>query len=59
MHDAAYHATVVHPFLASHISRQMRLDLPPLFVVQPKQVAPHDLHSESQAERISNRFNQQ
>jgi hypothetical protein len=37
----------------------MRLDLTPLFIVQPKQIAPHGLHSESQGERISNRFSQQ
>jgi hypothetical protein len=59
VHDAADHATIIHARLSSHIFRQMRLDLMPLFIAQPKQIAPHDLHSESQAERISNRFSQQ
>ena len=33
MHDAAYHAPVVHPFDASHIGRQVRLDSLPLLIV--------------------------
>src|SRR5665213_2476284 len=37
----------------------MRLNLPPLFVTQPKQVPPHLLSSESYTERINNRFSQQ
>jgi hypothetical protein len=59
MHDTADYATIIHSRLASHILGQMRLDLSPLFVIQPKQIAPHDRHSESQAQRISNRFSQQ
>jgi len=41
MQDAANHAPVVYPRLAAHIRRQMRLDLPPLLIAQPKQIAPH------------------
>jgi hypothetical protein len=59
VHDAADHATIIHARLSSHIFRQMRLDLMPLFIAQPKQIAPHGLHSESQGERISNQFSQQ
>jgi hypothetical protein len=47
MEDAADHATIIHSWLASHVLRQMRLNLPPLFIVQPKQVAPHCPRSES------------
>jgi len=51
MDDAANHAAIIHPRLAAHVFRQMRLDLTPLFVAQPKQVAPHPLLcSESSAE---------
>jgi hypothetical protein len=47
MDDAADHTTIIHPRLASYVLGQMRLDLPPLFIVQPKQIAPHCLRSES------------
>jgi hypothetical protein len=53
MQDAADDATIVHPVLAAYICRQMRLDLPPLLIVQPKQVAPHLLRSESFQNRES------
>ncbi len=41
MQDAADHAAVVHPSFAAHVSRQIRLNLPPWIVAQPKQIAPH------------------
>ena len=44
---------------AAHILRQMRRDLPPLFVAQPKQVAAHSPCSKSQRQRINNRFSPQ
>jgi hypothetical protein len=47
MQDAADHTTVVHTILAPYVCRQMRLDLTPLFIAQPKQIAPHRLCSES------------
>jgi hypothetical protein len=53
MQDAANDATVVHPVLAAYVCRQMRLDPPPLFIAQPKQVAPHLLRSESFQNRES------
>jgi hypothetical protein len=43
VNDTADHAAVVHSFFSADILRQVRLDLSPLFVVQPKQVAPHPL----------------
>jgi hypothetical protein len=42
MYDAADHAPVVHPLLAAHVGRQMRLDPTPLFVAQPKEIPAHD-----------------
>jgi hypothetical protein len=42
MHDPANHATIVLPFDAAHISRQVRLKPSPLFIAQPKQVLAHD-----------------
>jgi hypothetical protein len=36
MQDAADHATVVHTILAAHICRQVRRDLAPLLIAQPK-----------------------
>jgi hypothetical protein len=63
MDDAADHSTVINPRLASHVRWQIRLDLPPLFVIQPKQVAPHPLlcsespvRSESASDSHSNNF---
>src|SRR5258708_9576822 len=41
MQNAADHGAVIHSFLAEHISRQIRLNLQPLVVVQPKEVASH------------------
>jgi len=41
MQDAADHATIIRALLAAHIRWQKRLDLPPLLVVQPEQVASH------------------
>jgi hypothetical protein len=41
MKDAADHAAVIHPILAAYIRRQIRRDLPPLIVTQPKQIASH------------------
>jgi len=40
--DAADHAPVVRALLAPYIRRQMRLDLLPLLVAEPKQIASHD-----------------
>jgi hypothetical protein len=45
MQDAADHAAIIHAILAAYVRRQMRLDPLPLLVVQPKQVASHDLCS--------------
>jgi hypothetical protein len=62
MQDAADHATVVHTILAAHVCRQMRLDLTPLFIAQPKQVASHLSAPESRIiefKRINNRFSRQ
>jgi hypothetical protein len=49
MDDAADHAPVIHPRLAPHIARQMRLDPLPLTLTQPKQVLAHFQASESRA----------
>jgi hypothetical protein len=43
VHNTADHATVIDAVLATYVRRQMRLDLPPLIVVQPKQIGPHPL----------------
>jgi hypothetical protein len=59
VHDPADDAPIVDPGLAPHILRQMRLDLPPLSVTQPKLIWSHVLCSESKQQRISNRFDQQ
>jgi hypothetical protein len=45
MKDAADHPAIVYPILAPYIGRQKGLDPLPLFVAQPKQVAPHVLCS--------------
>ena len=60
MKDATDHATVVHAILAAYIRRQIGLDLPPLIVTQPKQIASH-LSSPriTELKRINNRFSQQ
>jgi hypothetical protein len=47
MDDAADNTAVVNPRFAAYIPRQMRLNLPPLLITQPKQVAPHCPRSES------------
>jgi hypothetical protein len=39
MDDAADHATIFHPLLAANVLRQMRLNLPPLLIAKPKQIA--------------------
>jgi hypothetical protein len=36
MQNAADHPPIVRPFLATHVGRQMRLDLLPLMVVEPE-----------------------
>jgi hypothetical protein len=59
VHDAADHAAVIDAGFAPHVFRQMLLDLPPLFVVEPKQIASHCLCSESKLQRISNRISRQ
>jgi hypothetical protein len=53
MQNAADDAAVIDPILAAYIRRQMRLNLPPLLVAQPKQGPPHLLHSESFQNRES------
>jgi hypothetical protein len=40
MRDTTDHATIIHPFLAANVRRQIRVDLPPLNVALPEQVAP-------------------
>jgi hypothetical protein len=41
MQDAADHPPIIHPILATNVGRQVRLDLTPLLIAQPKQVASH------------------
>jgi len=41
VHDAADHTAIIDAGFAPDLVRQVRLDLPPLFVAQPKQIAPH------------------
>jgi hypothetical protein len=36
MQDAADHRAIVNTLLAAHVGRQVRFDLPPLLIVQPK-----------------------
>jgi hypothetical protein len=40
--SAADHATIINRILATNVGRQKRLNLIPLLVSQPKQVASHD-----------------
>ena len=54
MQDAADDPAVVHTILAAHISRQVRLNLPPLIIAQPEEIASHVLCS-----RITAAENQQ
>src|SRR5271155_1719130 len=61
--NAADHAPIIDARLAAHVLRQIGLNPPPLFVAQPKQVAPHPLlcsesltRSESATDSASNRF---
>jgi hypothetical protein len=42
MHDPTDDASIIDPFHATNIRRQMRLDPTPLLVAQPKQVRAHD-----------------
>jgi hypothetical protein len=42
MQNAADHPTIIGSFLAANVRRQKRLDLFPLLIGQPKQVASHD-----------------
>jgi hypothetical protein len=44
MQNTADHATVVHPIFTAHVRWQVRRDMPPLLVAQPKQVAPHPIY---------------
>jgi len=53
MQDAADHAPVVDTLLAAHVRGQIRLDPPPLFVTQPKQIASHPLALSNHTERES------
>jgi hypothetical protein len=53
MNDTADDPTVVNSVLAAHIPRQVRLDLPPLFVAQPEQITPHLFALESHRQRES------
>jgi len=50
MQDAADHSPIVHPILAAHVGRQVRLDPLPLFIVEPVQIRPHHLCSRLTAE---------
>jgi hypothetical protein len=60
--DAADHAAIIHTILAAHVRRQMRLDLPPLLIIQPKQIASHRANSritkvsESSTDSAANTF---
>jgi hypothetical protein len=42
MQNAADHPAIIHAIFAAHVRRQKWLDLLPLLVAQPKQVASHD-----------------
>jgi hypothetical protein len=53
MDDAADHPAVVNALLAANVRRQVRLHLPPLFVAQPEQIAPHLSALESHKQRES------
>jgi hypothetical protein len=53
VYDATDHPAVVDAILAAHIRRQMWLDLPPLLIAQPKQIAPHHPALESRRLRES------
>jgi len=57
--DAADHPAVINALFAAHIRWKVRLDLTPLIIAQPRQIAPHPNASESQSNGISNRFSQQ
>src|SRR4029079_16251398 len=41
VHNPAHHSTIIHPWLAANIGRQMRLDPHPLLIVKPKQPSAH------------------
>jgi hypothetical protein len=62
MKDAADHAPIVHTILAPYIRRQIGLDLLPLIVTQPKQIASHLSSSritelrESSTDSVANAF---
>src|SRR5215831_12029035 len=57
MQDAADHPSIVRPLFAAHVRRQKWLNLSPLFVAEPKQVASHDLCSpQAGDQRITIRF---
>jgi hypothetical protein len=42
MHDPADNPAIVNPLHTANIGRQMRLNLSPLLVAQPKQIPAHD-----------------
>jgi hypothetical protein len=57
MQDAADHSPIVHALFAAYVRRQKRLDLLPLLVAEPKQIASHDLCSpQAGDQRITIRF---
>jgi hypothetical protein len=45
MQNAADDPPIILTLLAAHIGRKKRLDLLPLFIAQPKQIASHGLTS--------------
>jgi hypothetical protein len=57
VYDAADDAAIVLPLDTTHISWQMRLDLLPLLVAQPKQIPAHDPNPS--LKRISTALSQQ
>jgi hypothetical protein len=57
MQDAADHAPIIRALLAAHIRRQKRLDLSPLLVAQPEQIASH--HSPDSINRTRESKNHQ
>jgi hypothetical protein len=57
VYDAADDAAIVLPLDTTHVSWQMRLDLLPLLVAQPKQIPAHDPNPS--LKRISTALSQQ
>jgi len=58
--NAADHAPVINAFLTAHILWQMRFNLAPLFITEPKQIPPHlPAPPNDPKQGISNKFKNQ